>query len=361
MKTKFALMTALFAFSYAFSQEVRPELRSYSKKVDSIVVSEKSKMNLELDDLDKNYRENKISADEKQKQRTEIAMKYEEIINEKINSQKEELENATKGIVKDAVMGRSGKQSIELLAQNNALLTLNTSGNKTKKDLLRTTDFNIGFGFMNLTKSSSSLAIGNKESGIRAGNSMSSQMELRMTRQIGSLVSPVFYRIGLGYRSDSFSPKKTTIFTQDKNELSISDFNTFAEGSLKKSYLKNHYFLVPIDFVFVLNPKYTVENNEKMLDNSKGNFRISAGVYGGVRFLTQNYIIYKNEENNRVKYRENIPDAVNAFLFGGKLSLGYGPLNIFVKKDFTPIFNDQAKINNKYGVQIGLELLYINF
>jgi hypothetical protein len=75
--------------------------------VDSIVVSEKSKMNLELDDLDKNYRENKVSADEKQKQRTEIAMKYEEIINEKINSQKEELENATKGIVKDIVMGRS--------------------------------------------------------------------------------------------------------------------------------------------------------------------------------------------------------------------------------------------------------------
>jgi hypothetical protein len=61
---------------------------------------------------------------------------------------------------------------------------------------------------------------------------MSSQMELRMTRQIGSLVSPVFYRIGLGYRSDSFH-RKTTIFTQDKNELSISDFNTFAEGNLK--------------------------------------------------------------------------------------------------------------------------------
>ena len=61
------------------------------------------------------------------------------------------------------------------------------------------------------------------------------------------------------------------------------------------------------------------------------------------------------------KIQQDIPDRLNIFFFWEKIFFKHGPLNIFVKKDFTPIFNDQAKINNKYGVQIGLELLYINF
>ncbi|WP_294308983.1 hypothetical protein [uncultured Chryseobacterium sp.] len=359
MKTKFALMTALLAFSYAFSQEINPKLKVYSQKVDSIVFSEKSKMNKELDDLERSYLDNKITADEKREKKTEIAERYEEIINGKVTAEKDQLETATREMVKDAVMGDPKKQSLQLLAQNNAVLVLNTGIKKTKKELLKTFDFNIGYGFINLTKSSSSLDIGNNESGIRS--SLSSQMDIRMTRQIGSLVSPVFYRLGLGYRQDTFNPEKPNVFVQDLNEIYLADFNDLTTGTLKKSYFRNHYFVVPADIVWVLNPKYTIENNEKMLDNSRTNLRLTAGIYGGVRFLTQNYVIFKNEDNNRVKYRENVQEAAERFIFGGKLAVGYGPINIYIKKDFTPNFNDLAKINNKYGFQIGLELLYINF
>lgn len=361
MKTKWALLTAVLAFSYTFSQErpMSPQLKSYSKKVDSIVVSEKTKMNTELDQLDKNYQEKKITSDEKQKQRTEIAGRYEEIINDKITAQQADLETATRETVKDIVMGKSRDQSLDLFSQNNAVLTLNSSRDRTIKELLNTFTFNISFGVMNLTESASSLAINNDESWIRVGRSSSSQMEFRLTRQLGSLTSPVFYRIGLGYRVDVLSPEKPKVFVQDgKPDLYLTDFQG---GTLRKSYLRNYYAVVPLDFVFVLNPRYTVENNEKMLDNSKGNLRFTAGIYGGIRAATQNYIFYKDEEGNKIKNREAISDPVNRFLFGGKLSLGYGALNIFIKKDFTPIFNDHAKIDNKYGIQVGLELLYLDF
>lgn len=361
MKTKWALMTAVLAFSYTFAQErpMSPQLKSYSKKVDSIVVSEKMKMNTELDELDKNYKEKKITSDEKQKHRTEIAGKYEEIINDKITAQQADLETATRETVKDIVMGKSGDQSLDLFSQNNAVLTLKSSRDRTIKELLNTFNFNVSYGIMNLTRSASSLAIGNDESRIKVGRSGSSQLEFRLTRQLGSLTSPVFYRIGLGYRLDVIAPEKPKVFVQDgKHELYVTDFQG---GTLRKSYLRNYYAVVPLDFVFVLNPKYTVENNERMLDNSRGNLRFTAGIYGGIRASTQNYIFYKDEEGHKVKYREEASDALNRFLFGGKLSLGYGALNIFIKKDFTPIFNDHAKINSKYGIQIGLELLYIDF
>lgn len=359
MKTKILLFSAVMAFSYTQAQE-KPytdfRMRDYSKKIDSIIVSEKAKMNDELDALDKSFKENKLSADEKQKQRTEVAQKYEQIINGKVDEQKDTLEKATKELVKSSVMGKGNVFNQIGFTQNNALLSLKEY-KRTKKELLKGDDFNISFGFTNLTKSAGSLSLAN-DSEVMFGKSTSIVFEYRATRQLGSLTSPVFYRVGLGLRNDSYKLADSKVFVQQNREISLSDFT---DGYLRNSRVANNYITVPVDFVFVLNPKYTTENNEKMLDNSKGNFRVSAGVYGGVRYLSQNQIIYKNFEDHRVNNRENINGSVNNFLFGGKLSLGYGALNLFVKKDFTPIFNENAKINNKYGIQIGIELLYINF
>lgn len=360
MRTKLTLLSAVLAFSYAKSQE-RPytdiQMRNYSKKIDSIIVSEKAKMNDELDTLDKTFKENKLSSEEKQKQRTEVAKKYEQIINEKVDNQKTVLEEATKELVKNSVMGKGKVFDRIGFTQNNAILSFRDN-KKTKKELLKGDDFNISFGFTNLTKSAGSLDLGNSSSEAMFGRSSSIVFEYRATRQFGKLTSPVFYRIGLGLRNDSYKLADSKVVVQQDRQISLDDFTA---GYLKNSRIINNYITVPVDFVFVLNPKYTTQNNEKMLDNSKGNFRISAGIYGGVRYLSQSQILYKNFEDHRVNYRENINGSVNNFIFGGKLSLGYRALNVFIKKDFTPIFNDNAKINNKYGIQIGLELLYINF
>lgn len=359
MKTKILLFSAVMAFSYTQAQE-KPytdfRMRDYSKKIDSIIVSEKAKMNNELDALDKSFKENKVSTEEKQRQRTEVAEKYEQIINEKVDEQKDTLEKATRELVKSSVMGKGRVFEQIGFVRNNAILTTR-NWKTTKKALLKGDDFNISFGFTNLTKNAGSLSLAN-DSEVMFGKSTSLVFEYRATRQFGSLTSPVFYRIGLGLRNDTYKLADSKVFVQQNGQISLADFT---EGYLRNSRVANNYITVPIDFVFVLNPKYTIENNEKMLDNSKGNLRISAGIYGGVRYLSQNQIMYKNFEDHKVNYRENINGSVNNFLFGGKLSLGYGALNLFVKKDFTPVFNENAKINNKYGIQIGLELLYINF
>lgn len=88
MKTKIALCTAFLLSVYAFGQKdknVYSEMNIYTKKIDSIIVSEKSNMNIELDKLDESLKGNKVSiTEERIKRRTEIAEKYEKIINEKI-------------------------------------------------------------------------------------------------------------------------------------------------------------------------------------------------------------------------------------------------------------------------------------
>jgi hypothetical protein len=240
--------------------------------------------------------------EEKQKQRTEVAKKYEQIINEKVDGQKIALEEATKELVKSSVMGKGKVFDRIGYTQNNALLSFRDN-KKTKKELLKGDDFNVSFGFTNLTKSAGSLALGNSSSGVMFGRSNSFVFEYRTTRQFGKLTSPVFYRIGLGLRSDTYKLADSKVIVQQDRQISLADFTT---GYLRNSRINNNYITVPIDFVFVLNPKYTTENNEKMLDNSKGNFRVSAGIYGGVRFLSQSQIMYKNFEDHKVNYRKTL-------------------------------------------------------
>lgn len=359
MKTKIVLFfTFLLAF-YAHAQEksyTDVQIRDYSKKIDSIIVSERAKMNNELDALDKSFKENKVSAEEKQSQRTEVAEKYEQIINEKVDDQKSNLEEATKELVKNSVMGKGKMSDRIVFAQNNALFSVKDP-KRTKKELLTTVDLNISLALSNLTNSATSLNIAN-DSEVKFGSSTSWDLEYRYSHQLGNLTSPMFYRIGLGFRGSTFRLADSQVFVKDGDQIFLSDFT---KGYLKKSRFTNYYLTIPVDFVMVLNPKYTTENNEKMLDNSKGSFRVSAGFYGGYRFLSQNEIIYKNLEGNKVRDTENFKGVANNFLFGGKISIGYRTLTLYVKKDFTPIFNENAKINNKYGIQIGLELLYINF
>lgn len=360
MKTKLILFSALMGISFYQAQE-KPysdiHMRNYSRKVDSIIISEKAKMNDELDLLEKSFKDQKLSYDDKQKQKADVAKKYEQSINEKVDEQKNQLEEATRELVKASVMGKTNVFDQIQFAQNNAVLSIKDS-KKTKKELLKGVDLNVSFALSNLVGSVGSFNIGQKTPESQFGKSGSFVVEYRYTNQLGKLTSPVFYRIGLGVRSDTYVQRDPQFFVQSNRQIFLEDFT---DGSLRKARLSNNYIHVPVDFVFVLNPKYTVENDQKMLDNSKGNLRISAGIYGGVRFLSQNQIIYKNFEDNRVSNRENIKGSVNDFIFGGKISLGYGALNLFVKKDFTPIFNNNALIENKYGIQIGLELLYINF
>ena len=364
MKRKLLLMAAVIAFSYGFGQETQDNnLSVYSKKIDSIVMSEKSKMNVELDQIDKSFKEKKITPDEKQKQRTAIASKYEQIINEKIDSQKQDLEMATKELVKDAVFKsedsvKSGRNQL-WLGLNGFNMKLNEKKKKNNpKNYLETLELSVGMGGAGLTSKNKPFEFYSKNSDIKSSVINSWQLTLWYGNQIGSYTSPFFYRFGLGVRSDQLTPKYEQAFKQDKYNLFVGDFD---HGNLKKSMLYNTYLTIPVDLKFVLNPKYKDYEGVKYLDNNKNQLCLILGVYGGVKIGSVNYTKYSNEFSDRIVEREKVMHGVNDLVFGGKLGISYAGFNLFVQKDFTPAFNDNALLKKKYGLQIGIEIANVNF
>lgn len=360
MKTKIALIIAVIAFSYTFAQE-NPHMKLYSQKIDSIVVSEKAKLDTELNEIDKNFKENKISAEEKQKQRLEIASKYEHIINEKVDAQQSELEDATKSMVKNAVLGKrdtlqAGKN--EFAIEFGRIKVKLNKDKKTPEDYLRNIELSANMTGVNLTSKDQPFKFFNKDSDVRNTVINSSNLILRYESQVGGFTSPVFYRLGLGLRTDKYVPKYGKVFAQGNNILFVKDFD---RGNLRKTSMTNSYIVIPVDLKFVLNPKYIDFNGVKYLDNKKAQLNIVAGIYGGVRVESVMYNKFSNENSKRIVERERVMQGVNNFIFGGKLGIGYGGLNLFIQKDLIPIFNNAAQLNKKYGLLIGIETANINF
>lgn len=365
MKTKLIFMAAVMAFTYSAAQEnpdMNPQIKLYSKKIDSIVVSEKSKMNAELDLIDKNFKEKKITSEEKQKQRSEVASKYQQIINDKVDAQQNELESATKEIVQNAVFmdrdSTKGHKNEMWVGLNGLNMKLGQKKRKNPKHSLQTFELSASMMGTGLTSKNEPFNLYDKNSDTRNTIINSSQMALRYEGQVGGFKSPVFYRIGLGVRFDQYVPKYGKVFKQENNSLFVDDFE---RGDLKRNQFNNTYIYMPVDLRFVLNPKYIEYEGVQYLDNRKRQLSLVMGVYGGVRVGSVNYLRYSNENSRRIVERERIMHGVNDFIVGGKFGVSYGSFKVFVQKDFTPVFNESALLKNKYGVQIGIEFVNIIF
>lgn len=366
MKTKLLLILGLsisLNFYAQNTQTLEMQVKNYTQKVDSIVTSEKVKMNKELDIVDQNFANGTLTEDQKKMQRNAIAEKYEKSINEKVNAERNSLDEITKNAVKTAVIKDDNKSSnqneiIEKSQQNEVLSVKINKKKKTPKDFLKSNDLVISKAFINLAKKQGSFDPFETDSKMRIGNSHSIEIQARHERQVGGFESPVFIRYGLAYRSDTYMPKRPQVFVQNNDRLFLQDF---ADGNLKRSKLRNVYITLPVEFQFVLNPKYTNFEEVKYLDATKKQFRIGVGVYAGVNTRSIVKVKYHDVNGKFQKYDYTLDYGVNPFLFGGKLSISYGGFNIFIKKDFTSIFNSHADLPNKNAIQIGIDLSSINF
>ncbi len=360
MKFKILLLAMLSSFATA-QTTLDNQMKSYTEKVNSIVSTEKANMKAETDKIDEAFSSGKITKAEQIAQKEAVSKKYEVLINDKIENERQQLEDITKTAVTNSVYNTKSDTTY-----NKNVMIFGTSGlsikikkkDKSPKEYINTSAVSVGYAFANLTKDKGSFNPFENDSEMRIGNSHSVEVQFRKDKQLGSFTSPWVLRYGLAYRTDTYMPKRPQVFVQDNSQLFLEDFQ---QGSLKRSKLRNVYLTLPIEFQLYLNPKYTEYDGKQYLDVRKKMWKVGVGAYAGINTRSIVKVKYYNENDNFKKYDYTLDDGVNAFLFGGKFSLGYGGVNLFIKKDFTPIFNSKANLPNKNGIQIGIEIANIDF
>ncbi|HPZ25963.1 MAG TPA: hypothetical protein PKV58_08575 [Kaistella sp.] len=363
MKNKLLFLSVFLCQISVFSQQGKmdDDIKKYTARIDSIVTSEKLKMNDEMNLVEKNFQSGNLSSEELKARKMTIAEKYEKIINDKVDAENAELQKITKETAVNSVFKKNSdtvKTTVVISNKQGGMVQVSTKKEKTPKDYLKNDYLAVSYGFMNLTKDAGSLSPFENDSKMRIGNSHSFEIQARKERQLGSFESPFFIHYGLAYRSDTYMPKRPLVVAQNNEQIYFEDFT---QGSLKRSKLRNVYLTLPVDFQWVLNPKYTDYEDQKYLDGKSRQFRIGAGVYAGVNIRNIVKVKYYDQDNKFSKYDYTLDHGVNTFLFGAKLSVSYGGINLFIKKDLTPIFNDHALFPNKNGIQIGIDLMNLDF
>lgn len=364
MKSNLLILALLSSFVSA-QTTLETQIKNYSESIENMMAKEKSKMKSEIQQLEEAYEQGKISKEELVSEKAKISEKYETIINDKIESQRSKMDSITKSTVVASVFGISTKNN----TQNNKNYSISTGfididvntkngEKKNPKDLINTSSLSLNYGLLNLTKEKGSINPFEEDSQMRIGNSHSFELQFRRDLQLGSTSSPWFLRYGFAYRTDTYMPKRPLVFVQNQQDLSLENFEN---GKLKRSKLRNVYLTLPVEFQFLINPKYTEYEGQSYIDGRKKTWKIGVGAYAGLNTRSIVKVKYYNPEGKFDKYQYTLDEGVNSFLFGGKLTLGYGSLNLFIKKDFTPIFNDKAQISHKNGIQVGIELVNLDF
>ena len=358
MKIKILLLALLSSFATA-QTTLDNQMKSYTEKVNSIVSIEKANMKSETDKIDEAFSAGKITKAEQLAQKEAVSKKYETIINDKIENERTQLDQITKTAVTNSVYNtpRDTLKNQVVLGPGGLSVSIKKK-NKSPKEYINQSSVSVGYAFANLTKDKGSFNPFENDSEMRIGNSHSVEVQFRKDRQLGSFTSPWILRYGLAYRTDTYMPKRPQVFVQENSQLFLENFE---EGRLKRSKLRNVYLTLPIEFQLYLNPKYTEYDGKQYLDVRKKMWKIGVGAYAGINTRSIVKVKYYNETDNFKKYDYTLDDGVNAFLFGGKFSLGYGGVTLFIKKDFTPIFNDKANIPNRNGIQVGIEIANIDF
>lgn len=360
MKFKILILAMLSGFATA-QTTLDHQMKSYTDKVNEIVSTEKSNMKLEIDKIDDAFNSGKITKAEQISQKETVSKKYEAIINDKIENERQQLEEITKTAVTNSVYNTKSDtiRNRNVIVFKSPGLSINIRKEKKEPtEYINTSAISVGYAFANLAKDKSSLNPFENDSEMRIGNSHSVEVQFRKDKQLGSFISPWILRYGLAYRTDTYMPKRPQVFVQNDSQLYLEDFQ---EGRLKRSKLRNVYLTLPIEIQLYLNPKYTEYDGKQYLDVRKKMWKVGLGAYAGINTRSIVKVKYYNENDKFRKYDYTLDDGVNAFLFGGKFSLGYGGVNLFIKKDFTPIFNSKANLPNKNGIQIGIEIANIDF
>ena len=102
MKVKILLLAMLSSFATA-QTTLDSQMKSYTEKVNTIVSTEKANMKTETDKIDEAFSSGKITKAQQIAQKEAISKKYESLINDKIENEREQLESITKTAVTNSV------------------------------------------------------------------------------------------------------------------------------------------------------------------------------------------------------------------------------------------------------------------
>lgn len=349
----FSLLTKAVAQEKTFEQQAK----EIASNIEMITTEEKNALKKEVEAIDFQIKEGKISVDKGQELKLKIAEERAKNIETKVAIEEAKLSQ----LVNDKVDGKivdSGEESKrggttiilggnknDSIGKNKTEINLgsmkiyNGEKDKAERRSKRTTSqFVFAFGLNNVITDGENL----EDSDYRVWGSHFYEWGLTYNSRIFKNNNLLHAKYGLSLMYNNLRPTDNRYFVKngDQTDLVTSTIK------LDDSRFRNVYLTAPVHLEFDFTPKKLSKDGTKTYFRTHESIRLGIGGYGGVRVKSKQILKYEADDIE-VKEKQKGDFNVSDFTYGLSAYLGYGQTSLYVKYDINPMFkNNNIDQNN---------------
>lgn len=327
----FSLLTKAVAQEKTFEKQVK----EIASNIQMITTEEKNALKKEIEAIDLQVKEGKISVENGKELKLKIAEEKAKNIETKVAIEEAKLAQ----LVNDKVEGKiidtdtvKGKYSISFPGgyRNGKKPARNDEKRTTSQIVLAT-------GFNNLVTNG---AITNSDFGYL--RSLFWEWGITLNTRLLKDSNLFHLKYGLGFQYNTLFATENRVFVDTGSETVLATYPiNFKEN---ETYFKNVYFVLPVHLEFDFS-KTEEKDGDKIFKSHQG-FRFGLGGFAGVNTNSKQYIRY-NYEGRKVTEKTKADFNVNDFTYGLSAYVGHKSTSLYVKYDLNPLFkNNNIDQNN---------------
>src|SRR5574343_205029 len=324
-----------------------------ANNIEMITTEEKNALKKEVEAIDLQVSEGKITAEKAQELKTNIAQERANNIETKVAIEEAKLAQ----LVQDKVDGKIadsddkpkrggtkivlGSNQDDSIGENRTEINLGSmkiyNGEKDKverKSKRTTSQFVFAFGLNNVITDGENF----EDSDYRVWGSHFYEWGITYNSRIFKNNNLLHAKYGLSLMYNNLRPTDNRYFVKNGNQTDL----VTSSVNLDESRFRNVYLTAPLHLEFDFTPKKLSKDGTKTYFRTHESVRFGIGGYGGVRVKTKQILKYEVDDV-KVKEKQKGDFNVSDFNYGLSAYLGYGQTSLYVKYDL----NQRFKTNNR--------------
>ena len=347
---KIIFYTVILILSFAtkaLAQEKTFEQRAkeISTQIETITTEEKKALKLEIDAIDKQVVEGKMTKEAADQLKLKIAQERANNIESKVAVEEEKLNQLIQDKVDGKVKYAADSTSLRIGKRFVIKIENDTVDRKPReyKERRTTSQLVFALGLNNLITENQDL----ENSDFRVWGSHFYEWGITYNTRILKNHNLLHAKYGFSVMYNNLRPTENRFFQKNGDQTSLEVF----PEHLKESRLRNVYLVFPAHLEFDFTPKKVSKDGEKTYFRTHNSLRIGVGGYAGVRVKSKQILKYEID-GDRVKDKQKGDFNVSDFSYGLSAYIGYRETSLYVKYDLNPLFKNNTIDQNNVSVGV---------
>ncbi|WP_291285813.1 hypothetical protein [Flavobacterium sp.] len=329
------ILVFLFVSKVLGQETFESRAKKIAHKIEKVTKEEKENLKVEVEAVNVQLSEGKITHEQADKRKKELAEARAVIIEEKVTAAQNELSD----LVQQKVDGKIKEQD------SSRTYTIRWNTKRWSKDSIHgerrtTSQFVFAAGLNNMMVDGKL-----QDSKYKFTGSHFYEWGITYNTRLMKNDNLLHAKYGLSLMYNNIRPRDNKYFVVNGNQTELQT-NAI---HLDESRFRNVYIAVPIHLEFDFSrPKVS---NGKTYFRTHDSFRFGIGGYAGINVKSKQILKYDQDD---LDYKTTIKGDynVNNFIYGLSSYIGYKEMSLYVKYDLNPLFkNNTVKENN---ISLGL-------